>query len=360
MGCSAFGLALGADGTPRPCINGGDETAINAALTRPGSRAVLCPGAVIEILHPIVMGFADQELATQGSPRGRTRAIIRVAGDDQATAIESRASGIHLHDVIIDGQRRVRGSVAKGGALIELGGEVSGIRVDHIRSFDPRGWSALHVFEGAGNCTDARITNSVFGPAGTPNGAWADGISFACRNGLIANNLVVDASDGGIVIFGAPGTTVRHNSVITETNTLLGGINLVDYAPYGGDYSGVIVRDNVIEARGGFIKIAIAAGPAVWGIGKPGDTNHGAKVVNNRIVGAAFGYGIVAGGVSDFVFNGNRATGHRSGGMDARCDKGHAPSGSAFVRDSSDATSLYQPNFVAGNTRWSICVEPRG
>jgi hypothetical protein len=358
-GCSVFGFALGASSTAPPCIKDGAETAINAALSGPGSRALLCPGAVIRISHPIVMGFADQELATQGSPRGDARAIIRVVGEGQATAIESRASGIHLHHVIIDGQRRVGGKVVKGGALIEVGGAVSGIRIDHIRSFDPRGWSALHVFEGGGKCTDARITESVLGPSGSADGAWADGISFACRMGLITDNLIVDASDGGIVIFGAPGTLVRNNTVRTETNTLLGGINLVDYAPYSGDYSGVVVRDNVIEARGGFIKVAIAAGPAAWGIGKPADLNHGAKVLNNRIVGTAFGYGIVVDGVADFMFTGNRVLSTLTGGRDTRCDARHVPSGVPFVRDAGDVTSRYQAGFTAGPARWSICVEPR-
>lgn len=32
--------------------------------------------------------------------------------------------------------------------------------------------------------------------------------------------------------------------------TLLGGINMVDYDPWGGDYTGTIVRDNLI--LGGF------------------------------------------------------------------------------------------------------------
>jgi hypothetical protein len=55
------------------CIRAGDETTINSRLSAPGSRALLCPGAVIEITHPIILGFDDQELATVGSPRGGSR-----------------------------------------------------------------------------------------------------------------------------------------------------------------------------------------------------------------------------------------------------------------------------------------------
>ena len=52
------------------------------------------------------------------------------------------------------------------------------------------------------------------GPAGTDaEFQWADGISYACRNGLVQNNTIIGATDGGIVIFGAPGTLVSNNVV---------------------------------------------------------------------------------------------------------------------------------------------------
>lgn len=353
--------AVAGSGNHDRCIRDVNEQAINTALSEPGSRVFLCQGAEIAVSHPIVLKSANQELATEGSPTGSARAVIRVIGSDQSTAIESRASGVHLHHLIVDGQRRKLGRLAKGGALIELGGDAAGIRIDHIRSFDPRGWSTMHVFEGGGHCRGARITDSEFGPAGSPDGAWADGISFACRDGLIANNRVIDASDGGIVIFGAPGTIVRNNVVQTNTNTLLGGINLVDYKPFDGDYSGVIVRNNLIEAKGGFIKVAIAAGPAAWGIAtaRATDVNHGARVIDNRILGSAFGYGIVADGVSGFTFEGNRVQGPITGGLDSRCDADHAHSGIPFLRERGNETNLYQSDFVEGETRWSICVQPR-
>ena len=96
---------------------------------------------------------------------------------------------------------------------------------------------------------------------------WADGISFSCANGLVQNNMIDNPTDGGIVLFGAPGTIVQNNSIWIEevgpiltylriwTNfefkqTLLGGINLVDFEPWKGNYTNVIVRDNTIY--GGF------------------------------------------------------------------------------------------------------------
>jgi hypothetical protein len=55
---------------------------------------------------------------------------------------------------------------------------------------------------------------------------------------------VQDATDGGIVIFGAPGSSVKNNTIVAKTRTLLGGINLVDYAPMNGNYTGTTVTGN--------------------------------------------------------------------------------------------------------------------
>ena len=82
--------------------------------------------------------------------------------------------------------------------------------------------------------------------------------------------------DGGIVLFGSPGTLVENNTIWVETvrlsymnrrlsrltdryqMTLLGGINMVDYDPWNGNYTNTIVRNNMIF--GGF-----ATAPAVAG-----------------------------------------------------------------------------------------------
>ena len=80
--------------------------------------------------------------------------------------------------------------------------------------------------------------------------------------------MIQDPTDGGIVIFGSPGTVVENNTIWIEKvgswriscavcinsslsqQTLLGGINLVDYLPWSGNYTNVMVRNNSIF--GGF------------------------------------------------------------------------------------------------------------
>ena len=57
----------------------------------------------------------------------------------------------------------------------------------------------MQAFDGSQN---VRITNNAIGPAGVgadvESGRWADGISYAAIDGLVAGNLVIDATDGGI------------------------------------------------------------------------------------------------------------------------------------------------------------------
>ncbi len=349
-------LLLGSKAFAGDCIPGGDERAVNAALAGPNAKAILCPRAIFNITHSIVLSATGQQLETQGRPVDDSRAVIRVVADDLATAIFSRATNIEIRNVIVDGARPKLGRLAKGGALIEVGGDISDLVVDQVLAYDPRGWSALHVAEGTLKCSGAKITNNTIGPAGTPDHEWADGISFACGNGRVVNNTVLDASDGGIVLFGAPGTIVENNVIKTTHNILLGGINLVDYKPYNGDYSGTVVRQNRIIAQGGFIKVAIAAGPAVWGSNK-GDVVHGASIIDNLIQGDDIAYGIAIDGVENFTVTGNKVESHPHGIAGATCIKGQSIPGKRLIRNPSTTRGTFQNDFEYGPLRYSICAE---
>jgi len=341
------------------CLPGGTEKDVNAALRLVAAKVILCKNAVFLVTGPIVLAADAQELSTEGDGDAGLFAIIKSIGPSESTAIFSRASNIHLHHLRVDGQRRVLGRLDGGQALIELGGDVTDVRVDHIVAADPRGWSTLHVFEGSKLCRSAKLTFNRIGPAGSPDGHWADGISFACRDGIIANNTIRDTTDGGIVVFGSPGTLVENNTIETRNTVLLGGINLVDFAPFDGDYQGVVVRDNRIVARTGFIKVGIAAGPAAWGIGSKATINFGGRIEHNTIIGSDLGYGIAVDGVRDFVVTGNRVMTALIGGSAERCDAGHVAAGTALVYDAAHSTGTFQRDFKNGDARWSICVQPR-
>lgn len=78
----------------------------------------------------------------------------------------------------------------------------------------------------------------------------------------IAHALTLPA---GIVIFGAPGTTVSGNTIISATRGQLGGINAVDYNPWGGTFQGTVVEGNTLIASGAMMKVGIAIGGMTWG-----------------------------------------------------------------------------------------------
>ena len=105
-------------------------------------------------------------------------------------------------------------SVVKGGGNIEMGGSNSGQLIEYVRSYSPRGWTCLHVSEGALSCNNVTVQNNDIGPCGSDKfQQWADGLSISCRNAVIKNNMIQDPTDGGIVLFGSPGTHVFNNTI---------------------------------------------------------------------------------------------------------------------------------------------------
>lgn len=99
-----------------------------------------------------------------------------------------------------------------------MGGSNSDQLIEFVHSHDPRGWSCLHITQGNEDCNNVTVQNNDIGPCGSDlYGQWADGISFACRNGVVKSNLINNPTDGGIVLFGAPGTLVENNTIWVET-----------------------------------------------------------------------------------------------------------------------------------------------
>ncbi len=78
------------------------------------------------------------------------------------------------------------------------------------------------------------------------------------------------------------------------------GINLVDYDPWDGDYTGTRVHDNQIMAPSGFLKVGIVVGPSSWS--DDTDTSvYGGTVVDNTFTGQRFGYAMVVSSARDFT-----------------------------------------------------------
>ncbi|KAH7887390.1 pectin lyase fold/virulence factor [Phlebopus sp. FC_14] len=354
----------------------------------PGYILSLCPGEQYIIQAPILFAAPNQEISTIGYPTGDDRATLVVDGPvangtGHTTAVDgtcANCDGVKLRNVQINGTR-LGAPPTSGGANIEMGGANSDQLIEYVHSFDPRSWSCLHVSEGSLNCNNVTVQNNDVGPAGSDAfQQWADGISVACQNSLIRNNLINNPTDGGIVLFGSPGTRVENNTIWVETNTLLGGINMVDVNPFSGNYDGVVVTNNTIA--GGFatepdegsetlgtnnydviIKIGIAIGPRTWFGNEYGNNvSTGGTVLNNQLTGA-FSYGMAMSSATNFTVENNVLTGNTSfiGARGPNCSSNDpTPSPSAFVIDLSNVQqSTTQLDFAPVSDGDSLtCVLP--
>ncbi|MFQ6103978.1 MAG: right-handed parallel beta-helix repeat-containing protein [Candidatus Glassbacteria bacterium] len=289
------------------CIPSGDHTSIQNALAGFGSKAILCPDAVFELGETIYLTADSQAIYTEGFPTDATRALLRVADKSVATAVQpENYSGLRLSHVIIDGNRPVLGTAL--GALIEWGAAGTGNLVEWVKAYEPRGWSVIYIGEGDDlQCSGAIVRNNEFGPAGHAEYAMGDGISLACRNSIVEDNTIVDVTDGGIVIFQAPGSLVANNTIRAENRIMFYGISMEDYGPYDGDFTQTVVTGNVIDASGAMIRRGISMGPHVGCIPIEEATlrSRGAVVTGNTLIGDHMGYGFVVSGVEDWTVTGN-------------------------------------------------------
>jgi len=343
--------------TSQPCLSSGNQDDINARLRVAGSLAVLCQGAVFELTGSIVISADRQQIYTEGFPTDERRAVLRIVSTEVTTAVLMRDySDIVLSNVIIDGNRPNLG-YKDGNALVYAGGYSSGQVIRASKIMEPRSWSALHLIE---PCSDALVEDNDIGPAGSPDGTWADGISLACTNSIVRNNRIVDATDGAIVIFGATGSIVEGNIIRAETRTLLGGIHMVESDLYGGNYTGTVVRNNIIESAGAVIRIAVPMGSRVWlCLDETSNVNtiYGGMVTNNILRGEKIQYGFIVDGVRDWTVIDNIDESTHIGTPTVDCNGQIASSPAGFQYYPPRAEGVFQPEFVPANLElalWAI------
>lgn len=361
IGIVAIGLFLGcdqsgtgdADQSPdeTPCISSGTGESIQSVLDD-GRDAVLCKSTEFSIRQQLDYQEDGQRIYTEDRPSGEERAVLTIDTSTVATVIrETDQRDVTLESVIVNGNRPQYGYTDEdehSGALLIFGRNVQGALIRNVDAKNTRTWSTLHLAKWGGTCRDITVERSTFGPAGTADGRWADGISLGCDSTEVIGNRIVDATDGGIVIFGASGSTVTNNTIIAKNRTLLGGINMVDYGDNGvhSDYSKTTVEGNTITADGALIKIALAMGPAVWNwCHHSEDRNRGGTVKDNVLEGSHMGYGFVVDGVENWTVTGNADHSSHTGVPGSGC-AGHsmpAPEGFLINRERSEGT--FQDSF---------------
>ncbi len=331
------------------CISSGEGSAIQSALDG-GRDAMLCKGAEFDVRQKLDYTTGGQSIYTEGHPTKEDRAVLNIGASDLTTVIkETDQANVELKSVIVDGNRPEQG-YKDGEALLIFGRDARGATVEDVKAKHTRSWSVLHLPRWGGECPGITVKSSTFGPAGTADGRWADGISLACENADVTGNRIVDATDGGIVIFGATGSTVKENTIVAKNRTLLGGINMVDYGNDGNaihsDYSGTTVEGNTIDAEGALIKIALGMGPSVWNwCHHAGDRNRGGTVKNNTLEGDHMGYGFVVDGVRNWTVTGNTDNSSHAGVPGRGCAGNSMPEPKGFLinRDRSEGT--FQDSF---------------
>ncbi|KDQ08271.1 hypothetical protein BOTBODRAFT_571308 [Botryobasidium botryosum FD-172 SS1] len=304
----------------------------------PGYRLSLCPQKTYLLTAPLVFTAPNQEISTLGYPTDDTRATLVVNGPifnggGHTIAINGTCTNcdyVRVRNIQVNGTRG-NYTILNGGGNLEMGGPNKGQLVEYVKSWDPRGWSCLHICEGdLVNCSNTTVRYNDIGPCGSDRGdlQWADGISLACTNSRVHGNMINSSTDGGITIFGSPGSTVENNTIWVEDRTMRAGLSLSNYNPYHGDYRGTTVRNNTI--RGGFatgapanssvtrgvnkkdamIKIGISAGTRIWyGNAYGNNATMGAMVSSNRLTGG-FSYGMAVSGVGNFTLVDNALFGN--------------------------------------------------
>ena len=362
-------LATSPPATPTvtPCIPSGDQRDINSKLLGTDDTAILCQGSVFQLTAPVIFRATGQKVYTEGLPTDERRAVLRLASASVTTAVFMMdRSNVELSHVIVDGNRPSLGPLA-GDALIQAGGSASGQVIREVKALETRSWSTIHLFEGGRpRCTDALVENNQLGPAGRPDGSWADGVSLACTHTVVRNNTIIDATDGGIVIFGAPGSLVEGNVIRAESRTLLGGINMVDFHPFEGDYTNTRVRHNIIDSSGAVIRIGLGMGHRVWICldptqGPADPTLFGAIVSENTLQGDHMQYGYVVDGVRDWTVAGNVDLAIHSGTPTVDCRGRVASPPAGFQYYGARSTGTFQPQFAEADLElalWAI-ADPR-
>ncbi|WWC62702.1 uncharacterized protein I303_105299 [Kwoniella dejecticola CBS 10117] len=300
-----------------------------------GYTLQLCASQVYELSEQLNYTAANQEISTEGYPTDDTRATLKMVGFNKTTSVMAQDTGLNgakLKNIQINGNRLDNEDIyTAGGGNIEFGGQNQNQVIEYVKSYDPRGWSCLHLAEGTFNCLNITVQNNDIGPCGRDYFQnWADGISLSCADSLVQNNNIVDATDGGIVVFGAPSSVIRNNTINVKTRTMLGGINMVDVLPWlpEGNFSNTLVESNNIY--GGFatqlgndtfgsnnasaiIKIGIAVGPNVWfSDGRYGTNKSTGAIIKDNLFSGAFAFGMGISSADNFTISNNSFVGNTS------------------------------------------------
>jgi hypothetical protein len=155
-------------------------------------------------------------------------------------------------------------------------------------------------------------------------------------------------------VFGSPGSLIEDSVIVLITRALLGGINMVDRAPYEGNCVNTVVRRNLIHAEGSTINVGLGMGMGIWTcqdastcFEESGAVAHyGVMVTENFLKGDYYmGYGFAVNGVRNWTDTGNFDLSTHGGTpmMDCKGSLPSRPDGFQIVKQTSEG--LFQDEF---------------
>ncbi len=298
------------------------------AVLDSGEDLAFQKGVTYEIKATLQVKKENQKIYTEGAVTMGDYARLKIVSPEISRILNgSHKKGLSIKNVIFDGNRYAPRDIKNRDSLVQIGSRGGDEQtVQDCVFLNGRGWSLLHIFEPAKNIT--LKGNFLFGSGVDCRGGgasqteepfpWGDGISLASSDSLVQSNLMIDCTDVGLVVFCSPNSLIEENVSASISREPLGGINMVDSTTYyenpkgskRWNYTGLVVRNNLVDAKGARIHIAIPIGKHTWGpgpgpAGKSGIIVEGGTVENNVLEGKCMGYGFAMMGAENFVVKNN-------------------------------------------------------
>lgn len=348
------------------------------AVLDSGNDLLLKKKTLYQVSQPLRYKAAYQRIQTKDALFISDFAIIRQQidqGDYDSLIVGSGQDFIHLENVRVDGNKYQLGQKGKlqnqaQGAMVFFSA-ADGVWIRRCLMYNARTWSTCHLVESGDARNHIAEYNYVLGAGDDPRGCgkyvdpsgrgvssevsigWCDGFSISAVNVTARYNFIMDCTDVGLVLFGAPGSHVHDNLILNYSRDNHGGINMVDdsahrfmgmdstfgkeYKCY--DYRNLVVENNRIVASGCRIQIGMPLGNRIWKrVGPAVFDFDGGVIRNNLLEGDAMGYGYVLDYVKNVNFYGNKSIATHSGKGRGTSDNGNDPDAAT--------TFLFDPDHV--------------
>ena len=331
------------------CLPSGTDQTLQAALDQ-NSMVQLCPGSVFVLSQTVTLSSAHQTLTTaqhskDETDKDDTRATLILASSNSTTDTDVVVTAIDMSDcddcelsrILVDGNRQDHhihyDNKHKELPLIRAGGTTTGQRIQYVDAGYPRGATIIQVqssystttkskkqgwkqFLSFGkkkqqqkqnDCVHIHLEHNTIGPAGIDKVHNAGtGVYLDCAQSIIHNNTIFDATDTGMVLGG--GTThslIQDNRILAIHRAMSMGLALVhDGSVQPGNFTGTVIRSNTIEARSGFLLVALAVGARMRTcmtdrtlLSKYSIDGTNLSIVDNSVEGRFMHYGMAMDGV---------------------------------------------------------------